>query len=107
MTVDGENLTLTITSPLAQQQNLNEIENLTQAIEISRALFGPEITALNFKMEEIPAHIARKLGVDEDLIADEDKRKQAADNVANQIANIEGNNPGAGLGLVNQALRSQ
>lgn len=107
MKIDGENLTLTITSPLAQQQNLNEVENLTQSIEISRALFGPQVTAASFKMDEIPAYIARKLGVDEDLIQEEDKRQAAFDQAAQAVANIEGNNPGAGLGLVNQTLNSQ
>lgn len=107
LTLDGESLSLTITSPLAQQQNLNEIENLTQAIEISRALFGPQITALNFKLNEIPAYIARKLGVDEDLIADQTDRDQAFENVTELVAGIESNNPGAGLGLVTQALQGQ
>lgn len=103
--LDGESLTLKVTSPLAQQQNLNEVESLTQAIEISRALFGPQITALNFKMEEIPAWIGRKLGVDEDLINDDTTRKQGIDAAGTAIAEVEGNNPGAGLGLVNQALQ--
>ena len=104
--LDGESLTLTITSPLAQQQNLNEVENVTQAIEISRALFGPEITAMNYNMEEIPAWIGRKLGVDEDLIADDTTRKKAVQNATSAIAEVEGNNPGAGIGLVNQSLNS-
>lgn len=107
MSIDGENLSLTITSPLAQQQQLNEIENITQAIEISRALFGPQITALSFKLQEIPAHIARKLGVDEDLIADETTRAKAFENATELVAGVESNNPGSGLGLVNQALQSR
>ena len=107
LALDGESLSIKITSPLAQQQNLNEVENLTQAIEISRALFGPEVTAMNFKMEEIPAYIGRKLGVDEDLIEDENKRKQAVSQAGQVVAEIEGNNPGAGIGLVNQSLQSR
>ncbi len=107
LVLDGENLTLKITSPLAQQQNLNEVEGLTQAIEISRALFGPQITALNYKMEEIPSWIGRKLGVDEDLINDDDKRQQGVQAASATVAEVEGNNPGAGLGLVNQALAGQ
>lgn len=106
LTLDGDSLSLTITSPLAQQQNLNEIENITQAIEISRALFGPQITALNFKLDKIPSYIARALGVDEDLIADDDTKKGAFDNVTELVAGIEQNQPGAGLGLVNQALQN-
>lgn len=102
---DGEGLALKITSPLAQQQNLNEVEAVTQAIEISRALFGPEITALNYKMQEIPSWIGRQLGVDEDLIADKNTRDQAADVAMRAVAEVEQNNPGAGLGLVNQSLR--
>lgn len=105
--LDGESLTLKVTSPLAQQQNLNEVESLTQAIEVSRALFGPQITAMNFKMEEIPSWIARKLGVDEDLIADQDTREAAFKDVGEVIAGIEGNQPGEGLGLVNQALQAK
>lgn len=107
MNIDGDNLTLTITSPLAQQQNLNEIENLTQAIEISRTLFGPQLTAVAFKSNEVPEYIARKLGVDEDLIEDPDKRDGAIEGALNQVAEIDGNTPGAGLGIVNNALQSQ
>lgn len=107
LSFDGENLSLKVTSPLAQQQNLNEVESLTQSIEISRALFGPQITALNFKMEEIPAWIGRKLGVDEALIQDDDKREQGVQDIGTAVAEVEGNNPGAGLGLVNQALQGQ
>lgn len=105
LTLDGENLTLKITSPLAQQQNLNEVESLTQSIEISRALFGPEVTALNYKMEAIPAWIGRKLGVDEDLLNTDTTREQAVDAAGQAIAGIESNNPGDGLGLVAQSLR--
>lgn len=103
---DGEGLALKITSPLSQQQNLNEVEAVTQSIEISRALFGPQVTALNFKMQEIPAWIARALGVGEDLIADKNTRDQAFENVSEIVAGVESNNPGSGLGLVNQALQS-
>lgn len=107
LTLDGESLTVKITSPLAQQQNLNEVENLTQAIEISRALFGPQVTAAAFKMQNIPAYIARKLGVDEDLITDQTQMDNAVQGAGELVAGIESNNPGAGLGLVNQALSSQ
>ena len=105
LTIDGESLSLTVTSPLAQQQNLNEIENLSQSIEISRALFGPEVTAMTFKLQEIPAYIARKLGVDEDLIAPDTEREEAFDKVGTQIAEIESNNPGSGLGLATGVLK--
>ena len=107
LALDGESLTIKVTSPLAQQQNLNEVESLTQAIEISRALFGPQATAMNYKMEEIPAWIGRKLGVDEDLINDDVTRQKGFDAAAQAVAEVEGNNPGAGLGLVNQSLQGQ
>jgi len=42
---------------------------------------------------------------DEDLIADQNTRDQAMDVAMNAVASIEQNNPGAGLGLVNQSLR--
>lgn len=107
LTYDGESLTLKITSPLAQQQNLNEVEAVTQSMEISRALFGPQITAMNYKMEEAPAWIARKLGVPEELLADKEVREKSFQDVGQVIADIEGNKPGEGLGLVNQALQQK
>lgn len=95
--IDGIGVQLTVTSPLAALQNLEDVENVVRALELSKAMFGDQMTALTYKVEEIPTWTARKLGVPEELIRDEDERKELEGNVAEIMANLEAAQPGAGL----------
>jgi hypothetical protein len=84
--IDGIGVQLVVTSPLALQQNLDDVESLVRAVEICNALFGPQITKLAFKIEDIPAWLATKLGVPEELMRDEDERKDLMSKATQQIA---------------------
>ena len=103
--INGDQINLEITSPLALQRNAQEVEAVVQAMEMSKALFGPEETALVFKMEEIIPWIANKLNVPEDLIRDPADRKQLEDAAGAAVANAEAANPGTGLNILQQTMR--
>lgn len=103
--INGDQVQLEITSPLAMQRNAQEVEAVVQAMEISKAMFGPEQTALVFNVEEIIPWIARKLGVQESLIRNPADQKQLADGAAQAIAGVEAVDPGAGLSILQQTMR--
>lgn len=83
--VDGRIVSLKPTSPLAQQQNLDEIQNLIQLIEISKAM-GQEAMMLGIKVEDVPAWIAEKLGVDQKLIRNKTEKQALQKMVGTLIA---------------------
>jgi len=103
--IDGDQVVLEITSPLALQKNIQEVEAVVQALEISKTMFGPEQTALVFNIKEIVPWIARKLGVPESLLLDPAAQAAAEETIGAALTNVENVQPGAGLGLVQQSMR--
>lgn len=103
--INGDQIALEITSPLAMQRNAQEVEAVVQAMEISKAMFGPEQTALVFNVEEIIPWIARKLNVPEALLRDPADQKQLGDAAGQAIASAEAVDPGTGLNILQQAMR--
>jgi hypothetical protein len=103
--VDGNFVNLEITSPLAMQQAAREVETVVQGIELSKTLFGPEQTALVFKVEEVIPWIARKLNMPETLMRSQEEQGALSQGVGNALTEVEGINPGAGLGILQQAVR--
>jgi hypothetical protein len=103
--INGDQIQLDITSPLALQRNAQEVEAVVQGLEISKAMFGPEQTALVFNVEEIIPWIARKLNVPETLLRDPADQKRMADAAGAAVANAEAATPGAGLNILQQTMR--
>lgn len=104
--IDGDNVALNITSPLAMQRAAQEVEAVVQALEISSAMFGREQTMLVFNIEEIIPWIARKLGVPEKLLRNPVEKGQIENAVGNAVANAEASNPGTGLDILQKAVKS-
>lgn len=103
--IDGNFVNLQITSPLAIQQAAREVETIVQAIEMSKTLFGPEQTALVFKVEEVIPYIARTLGVPETLLREQGEKDGIAEGAARALTNVEQITPGAGLGILQQTMK--
>lgn len=103
--IDGDKVHLEITSPLALQKNIQEVEAVVQALEISKTLFGPEQTALVFNVKEIVPWIARKLGVPENLILGEVEQQQGIEAAGAALSAVENVQPGSGLSLLQNSLR--
>ena len=74
--VDGKIIKIKPTSPLAQQQNLQELQDVLQYIQIAQGL-GPEVFALGVKVEEVPEWLGKKLAIDPKLMRNAAERKQA------------------------------
>lgn len=84
--IGGVNVQLTVQSPLAMLQNLDDVEAIVRSIELVQTLIGPEAVAESFKVEEIPERLATKLGFPAELIRDKRERGVLIDKVADRLA---------------------
>jgi hypothetical protein len=78
--VDGRLVAVKYTSPFAKSQAQEDIAALQRTLAIS-AVADPQAvhTSMGLKVEDIPAWVARKEGLDESLIRKTDEKKQVAD----------------------------
>ncbi len=75
--VDGREVTLKYTSPLARQQDQEELMSIRTALELTSG-FGPEAVQAAFKTESIGEEIGVMAGVNRKLLrSDEDRAKIA------------------------------
>jgi hypothetical protein len=82
--LDGLFVEAQVLSPLAKDQNLNEVEAVVRALSIL-AGFGNEILTLSAKMEDIGPWIMEQFGVPAKLIRSTDER-EALQKMAGQMA---------------------
>lgn len=91
--VNGRQVAIVYTSPFSKSQNEEDVMGLQQALMIAGAL-GPEMMQMGIKVEDIPAWVFRKRGVDEALIRDAGEVAQ----IKQQIPAIAGAVMGGGQG---------
>tara|TARA_R110000787_G_scaffold87939_2_gene187010 strand:+ start:526 stop:2064 length:1539 start_codon:yes stop_codon:yes gene_type:complete len=83
--INGREVKIRSVSPLAQAQSNQDISSVARFLELVGGVFGPEMLQLLIDGEETAIHLAKKFGVPESLIRDEEQRKQIAA-VAQQMA---------------------
>ena len=81
--VGDENVEIKVISPLAQQQDMDEVNKLAQFVQFA-GIAGEEALRLGLKLEAIPEHIAKLLGIDKSLIRDEAEREELKAQVMQQ-----------------------
>jgi len=79
--VDGKEVTIKHTSPLARAQDQEDLVAMQQFMQMG-AGFGPEAFALGTKIEDAVSWIGQKLGIDQKLLRTEDERKQMQEQAA-------------------------
>ena len=84
--IDGRQIQVQFTSPLAKAEDTEDLLSLQGAIEMSNIMAGPEMTALGFDLEKIPQFIANKTGMDVELVRSEGEREQKKQEIANLAA---------------------
>jgi len=84
-TVNGREVKVRSVSPLAQAQANQDISSISRFLELVGGAFGPEMMQMLINSEETAIHLAKKFGVPESLIRDEEQRKQIAA-IAQQMA---------------------
>ena len=77
-TVNGREIKIKSISPLAQAQANQDISSVARFLELVGGVFGPEMLQLLIDGEQTAIHLARKFGVPESLIRDEEQRRQIA-----------------------------
>ena len=77
-TVNGREVKIRATSPLAQAQANQDITTVARFLEMVGGAFGPEMLQLLIDGEESALYLAKKFGVPERLIRDKEQRKQIA-----------------------------
>jgi hypothetical protein len=83
--VDGKEVTIKHTSPLARAQDQQDLLAMQQFMQMGAA-FGPEVFGLGAKVEDMVAYIGKKLGINQDLLRTEDERKQLQQQAAEAAA---------------------
>lgn len=77
-TVNGREVKVRSVSPLAQAQANQDISSVARFLELVGGSFGPEMLQLLIDSEQTAIHLAKKFGVPESLIRDEEQRRQIA-----------------------------
>lgn len=77
-TVNGREVKIRATSPLAQAQANQDITTVARFLEMVGGAFGPEMLQMLIDGEESALYLAKKFGVPERLIRSEEQRKQIA-----------------------------
>ena len=86
--IDGNLIKAKPTSPLAQQQGLEEIQDLLRFLEITQSL-GEKAFALGVKLEDVPEWLGVKFGVDPALIRNKAERSEIQKQVGQEMAEQE------------------
>ena len=74
--VDGTTVQVGVLSPLAQEQNLADVQNVVRWMEIQLGTVGEKVMMLGSKVEEVPEYLADKLGVPSELRRNKSERAQ-------------------------------
>ena len=83
--VNGLNVQVRVVSPLAQEQNLNDVGTVVRWLTILQS-FGPEVLHLAAKTEDVGDWMGDKLGVPAKLRRDKDEREGMQKMVAGMLA---------------------
>jgi len=86
--VDGKRVKIVPTSPLATQQNLDDLQTTVQWLQLNTGM-GMDIAGMGIKIEDFPAWSAEKLGVDQTLVRDDVERETLQNAVAQLIAQAQ------------------
>ena len=82
--LNGRAVKVVPTSPLAREQNINDLESAVQWLQIVQSI-GPEVLMGTVKVEDFAEWSAEKLGVDQRLARDKGERAKLQQEIAQLI----------------------
>ncbi len=94
-TINGREVKIRSVSPLAQAQANEDIASIARFLDMVGGVFGPEMMQLVIDPEQTAVTLGKKFGVPDNLIRDEDQRKQIAA-AAQQLAQAQMQQQGMG-----------
>lgn len=97
--ISGANVKMIVTAPLANLQNLDELDTIIRTYETVAQLFGPELAMMAFKVEELPGKVAELLGFPSDMLRDDAEKEQMQQQIQQMMAAMQAQQAGpAGQG---------
>ena len=75
-TINGREIKIRSVSPLAQAQANQDITSVSRFLELANGAFGPEAINVLINTEETAAYLAKKFGIPDNLVRDEQEREQ-------------------------------
>lgn len=88
--IDGREVTIKFTSPMAKVQDMEEIQNFNQYMQMMGTL-PPDYFEGVIKLEDVPQYIAEKMGIPQKLL----RTKAEIEQVKQQIATVQTQQGGA------------
>lgn len=76
ISLNGVDVTVKFTSPLARSQDAEDLQSVQQAIEFTMLTAGEDQTMMAFKLEDIGQWAGKKTGMPSELIRSESEKKQ-------------------------------
>lgn len=93
--INGREVKIRSVSPLAQAQANEDIASIARYLDLIGGVFGPEMMQLVIDPEQTAVTLGKKFGVPDNLIRDEEQRKQIAA-AAQQLAQAQMQQQGMG-----------
>ena len=81
-TINGREVQVRSTSPLAQAQAYEDITSINHFLELIQGRFGPQMVNLFVKGDEATKYLAAKFGVPDSLVRNEAERAELAQNIS-------------------------
>lgn len=94
-TVNGREVKVRATSPLAQAQNFQDIQSIDRFLELVAGRFGPQMVNLLVKSEEAARFLADKFGVPERVLRTDRERAALMQQMAQAMGEMNAAGPGA------------
>jgi hypothetical protein len=82
--LDGKDVEVKFTSPLARAQDGEDLLSLQQAVQFVAANAGPDLIATSFKIEDFGSYVAEKTGMSSQLVRSDTEKQQAIEAGAQQ-----------------------
>lgn len=95
--LSGGNVAMTINSPLAREQDLNDVEQTLNWAQITKAIVGEQLAPVSIKVESVGGYLAPKMGVAPELV----RPKREAEQMQRQIGSMIGAQIGNGAPAAN------
>lgn len=88
--IDNLNVKIKVLSPIAREQNLEDIQKVIQAAQITAGIGGQQLAALSYKVEDIGEWVAEQIGMPAKLIRSDIEREEMQQMVAQAMAVQQG-----------------
>lgn len=89
MNVDNFFVEVDVLSPIAKEQDIEDVQNFAQAYELTVQLVGPEQAQYTYKVEDVGRYVSEKLGVPIDLIRSKEEEEEMKLQIQQQAQMLE------------------